>query len=81
MINKLHLQQPLLLIVLGIAIYVSDKLFNENNLSLSSFALALAGALLVLGSALFLYPVVFAKKADPEGKKVELMPLPEDEKK
>lgn len=75
MLKVLKLQKAVYAIILGILLLIAAQLMRENKIEGSSFVLGLAGAFFIIGALLFLYPILFAKKVDNEGKKVELTPV------
>lgn len=74
MIKNLKLRKAVIAIVLGVAALIVAKLMEAYRVTGHEFVLAISGVLLILGSLIFLYPILFAKKADKDGKHVELKP-------
>ncbi|MDQ7948890.1 MAG: isoleucyl-tRNA synthetase [Pedobacter sp.] len=75
MIKVLKLQKAVIAIVIGIVALIVAKIMSSRHISGSTFVLTLAGICFIVGALLFLYPILFAKKVDPDGKKVELEPV------
>ncbi len=78
MLKTLKLKKAVIAIVLGVAALIVAKLMEAYRVSGHQFVLAMSGVLLILGSLIFLYPIIFAKKADKDGKHVELKPVAKD---
>jgi uncharacterized YccA/Bax inhibitor family protein len=78
MLKTLKLKKAVIAIVLGVAALIVAKLMEAYRVSGHQFVLAMSGVLLILGSLIFLYPIIFAKKADRDGKHVELKPVAKD---
>ncbi|MBY0543718.1 MAG: hypothetical protein K2P75_09960, partial [Sphingobacteriaceae bacterium] len=55
------------------------QIMSAKEITGDQFVLGLAGVFFIIGSLMFLYPILFAKKADNGGKKVELQPIAKDE--
>lgn len=75
MLKVLKLQKAVIVIILGVLTLIVSQMMSKNKVNESNFVLGLSGALLIMGALLFLYPILFAKKADPEGEHVELKPV------
>jgi drug/metabolite transporter superfamily protein YnfA len=74
MIKVLRLQKGVIAIILGVLALVAAQLMSSRHMKGSDVVLAISGVLLIIGALIFLYPIVFAKKIDSEGAKVELKP-------
>lgn len=72
MIKALKLQKAVVIIVLGLVALILTQLFHFESIKMYKTLLGISGALLIIGALLFLYPILFAKKLDSEGKVVEL---------
>ena len=79
MIKVLKLQKAVYLIVLGILAVVVAQIMGAKEITGDQFVLGLAGVFFIIGSLMFLYPILFAKKAANGGKKVELQPIAKDD--
>ncbi|RZK43565.1 MAG: isoleucyl-tRNA synthetase [Pedobacter sp.] len=75
MVRILKLQKAVYIIILGILTLIAAHVMSENKVDGSNFVMGASGALFMIGSLMFLYPILFAKKTDTEGDKVELQPL------
>ena len=75
MIKLLKLQKAVYLIVLGILAVVIAQIMSAKEINGAQFVLAISGVFFIMGSIMFLYPILFAKKVDNEGEKVELQPI------
>ena len=75
MIKQLRLRKAVIIVILGIVALIVAKVMEANRVEGKSIALGISGGLLILGALLFLYPILFAKKVDMDGKKVELQPV------
>lgn len=75
MIKDLKLTKAVIAIVLGIVALIAAKIMEENKTEGMGIVLGISGALFIIGALLFLYPIIFAKKADKDGKKVVLRPV------
>lgn len=75
MIKILKLQKAIYVIILGVLTLIAAQIMRSNDVKGSSFVLGASGALLIIGALIFLYPILFAKKVDVDGKKVELQPV------
>ena len=75
MLKVLKLQKAVYVIILGILALIAAQIMSENKVSGSSFVLGVSGFFLIIGALMFLYPILFAKKVDLEGEKVELQPM------
>ena len=69
MIKLLKLRKAVYLIVLGVLAVIAAQIMNVKEISGAQFVLGIAGALFIIGSLMFLYPILFAKKVDGDGKK------------
>ena len=78
MIRVLKLQKAVYLIILGILAVVASQIMAVNEIQGAEFVLGFAGVFFIIGSFMFLYPILFAKKIDNDGKKVELQPIEKD---
>ncbi|WP_461788467.1 isoleucyl-tRNA synthetase [Pedobacter sp.] len=74
MVRKLKLKKAVIAIVLGVLALVAAKIMEAYRVTGHHFVLTVSGVLLILGSLILLYPILFAKKADKDGKHVELQP-------
>lgn len=81
MIKVLKLQKAIYLIVLGILAVVVAQIMSAKEITGDQFVLEIAGAFFIVGSLMFLYPILFAKKVANDGKKVELQPVTKDDTK
>ncbi len=79
MIKVLKLQKAVYLIVLGILALIAAQIMSAKEIIGDQFVLGIAGVFFIVGSLLFLYPILFAKKVDNHGKQVELQPVTKDE--
>lgn len=78
MIKYLKLQKAVYAVVLGVVALIVAQVVRANNGNGANFILGLSGALFMVGSALFLYPILFAKKTQDHDGEVELTPLVEN---
>ena len=78
MIRLLKLQKAVYLIVLGILAVVVAQIMSAKEINGAQFVLGVSGVFFIIGSIMFLYPIMFAKKIDNEGEKVELQPIAKD---
>lgn len=78
MIKVLKLRKAVIAIVLGIVALVAARVMYSNKVEGSNMVLGISGLLLIIGALMFLYPILFAKKVDNEGEKVELKPIGEE---
>ncbi|KQC00455.1 hypothetical protein [Pedobacter sp. Hv1] len=78
MIKVLKLRKAVIAIFLGIVALIAARIMYSNKLAGSDVVLGISGVLLIVGALLFLYPILFAKKVDREGAKVELKPIGEE---
>jgi len=78
MLKVLKLQKAVYLLILGIIALIVAQVMKTNEVEGSSFALGISGVFFIIGALLFLYPILFAKKADQDGKNVELQPMGEE---
>jgi len=74
MIKHLKLTKAIVAVVLGIVALIAAKIMEANKVEGNQAVLAISGILFIASALIFLYPIVFAKKADRDGKKVELKP-------
>jgi len=74
MIKNLKLTKAVVAIALGIVALIVAKIMEAYKVSGNQLVLAVSGVLLIIGALIFLYPILFAKKADKDGKNVELQP-------
>ncbi|RZJ19985.1 MAG: isoleucyl-tRNA synthetase [Acinetobacter sp.] len=79
MIKVLRLKKGVIAIVLGIIALIAAQIMSSKHIEGSNVVLGFSGGLLILGSLIFLYPILFAKKVDNEGEEVELKPAAKDE--
>lgn len=76
MIRKLKLNKAVWLLVLGVIIMVIAQILDANHTKGNKTLLAIAGLLFIAGAFMLIYPVLFAKKIDEQGKDiVELTPV------
>ena len=75
MIRVLKLQKAVYLIILGILTVVVSQIMSAKEIKGAQFVLGISGVCFIIGSLMFLYPILFAKKVDNDGKKVELQPM------
>ncbi|HTM99384.1 MAG TPA: hypothetical protein VL088_11595 [Pedobacter sp.] len=75
MLKVLKLQKAVYVIILGILALIAAQIMSENKIAQSNLVLGISGALLIIGALMFLYPILFAKKVDADGEKVELQPI------
>ncbi|WP_199118419.1 isoleucyl-tRNA synthetase [Pedobacter sp. ASV28] len=75
MIKDLKLKKAIIVIVLGIVALIVAKIMEEYRLAGHNIVLAISGVLLIVGALISIYPILFAKKVDKDGKKVELQPV------
>jgi hypothetical protein len=79
MIKVLKLKKGVIAIVLGIFALIAAQIMSSKRIDGSNIVLGFSGGFLILGSLIFLYPILFAKKIDNEGEEVELKPVAKDE--
>ncbi|RZK57170.1 MAG: isoleucyl-tRNA synthetase [Pedobacter sp.] len=79
MIKVLRLKKGVIAIVLGIILLIVAQVMSGKHIDGSNIVLGFSGGFLILGSLIFLYPILFAKKVDNEGEEVELKPAAKDE--
>lgn len=60
---------------LGIVALIVAKVMESSRTDGNQIVLAIAGVLFIGSAIIFLYPILFAKKADKDGKSVELKPV------
>lgn len=75
MIKHLKLTKAVVAIALGIVALIVAKIMEASRVSGNQIVLGVAGALFIVGALMFLYPIVFAKKAGKDGDDVELKPV------
>ncbi|WP_410219853.1 isoleucyl-tRNA synthetase [Pedobacter sp.] len=76
MIKKLKLNKAVWLLILGVLIMVIAQILDAAHTRGGKTLLAVAGVLFITGAFMLLYPVLFAKKIDEQGKDiVELTPV------
>lgn len=75
MIKHLKLTKAIVAIALGIVALVVAKIMEAYKVNGNQILLAISGVLFIIGALIFLYPILFAKKADKDGKNVELKPV------
>ncbi|RZL46541.1 MAG: isoleucyl-tRNA synthetase [Pedobacter sp.] len=75
MIKALRLRKGVIAIFLGIAALIAAQIMSSKHIDGSNIVLGFSGGFLILGSLIFLYPILFAKKVDSEGDNVELKPV------
>jgi hypothetical protein len=75
MIKHLKLQKALYAVILGVMCLIASQVMHKLDVKGANFMLGFSGAMLIIGAFLFLYPILFAKKVDIDGKKVELEPI------
>lgn len=74
MIRHLKLTKAIVAMVLGIIALIAAKIMESNRTEGNQIVLGIAGVLFIVSALIFLYPILFAKKADRDGKSVELKP-------
>lgn len=74
MIKHLKLTKAIVAMVLGIVALIAAKIMESNRTEGNQIVLGIAGTLFIASALIFLYPILFAKKADKDGKSVELKP-------
>lgn len=75
MIKALRLRKGVIAIILGIIALIVAQIMSSKHIENSNIVLAISGVLLIVGSLVLLYPILFAKKVDNEGEVVELKPV------
>jgi len=75
MLKVLKLQKAVYVIILGILTLIAAQIMSKNKVDGSGLLLGISGVFLIIGSLMFLYPILFAKKVDGEGENVELQPM------
>ncbi|WAC41357.1 isoleucyl-tRNA synthetase [Pedobacter sp. SL55] len=75
MIKHLKLTKAVVAMALGIVALIVAKIMENYKMEGNQVALFVAGVLFIASALVFLYPIVFAKKADKDGKSVELQPV------
>ena len=79
MIKVLRLKKGVIAIVLGIILLIVAQVMSSKHIDGSNIVLGFSGGFLILGSLIFLYPILFAKKVNNEGEEVELKPAAKEE--
>lgn len=79
MIKHLKLTKAIVAIVLGIIALIAAKIMEANRADGNQILLTISGVLFIVAALIFLYPIIFAKKADKDGKKVELKPAAKED--
>jgi hypothetical protein len=74
MIKILRLKKGVIAIILGVIALIVAQIMSSKHIESSNIVLSISGILLILGSLVLLYPILFAKKIDNEGEEVELKP-------
>ena len=80
MIKHLKLTKAVVAMALGIVALIAAKIMENYKIDGHQIVLFIAGILFIASAVIFLYPIIFAKKADKNGKKVELQPVEVDSK-
>lgn len=75
MIKALKLQKGIVVIIFGVIALVISQVMSSKHSEGSSYVLALSGVFFIFGALVLIYPILFAKKVDPDGDKVELEPV------
>ncbi len=75
MIKDLKLQKAVYAIILAVIAFIASLIMGNADIEGSNIVLTISGALLIIGSLMFLYPIMFAKKVAAEEDKVELQPM------
>lgn len=78
MIQHLKLHKAIIAIALGVLALVVAKIMEANKVKGEGVALSISGVLFIIGALMFLYPILFAKKVDTEGRSVRLKPIEKD---
>lgn len=76
MIRVLKLRNAVIAIILGVLALIASQIMSSQRVDGSKVMLTVSGVLLIIGSLLFIYPILFAKKVDADEEKVELKPVP-----
>ena len=76
MIRVLKLRNAVYAVILGVVALIAAQVMSSQRIDGSKIVLGISGALFIIGAFLFLFPIIFAKKADADEKEVELKPLP-----
>lgn len=74
MIKQLRLTKGVILVIIGVLALIAATIMEANSIEGHRLVLGISGGTLILGALIFLYPILFAKKIDMDGKKVELQP-------
>jgi len=75
MIKHLKLTKAVVAMALGIVALIAAKIMESHRIDGNQIVLSIAGVLFIASAFIFLYPIVFAKSADKDGKNVELTPV------
>lgn len=75
MIKALKLRKAVVAIAIGIFALVAAQIMTAYNVDGNRVVLGVSGVCFIIGSILFLYPILFAKKVDKDGEEVELRPV------
>ena len=78
MIKVLRLKKGIIAIVLAVIAFIAAQVMSSNHADGSNTVLGVSGGLLILGSLIFLYPILFAKKTENNDEEVELKPINKD---
>jgi len=78
MIKNLKLTKAVIVIVLGAIALIIARVMDTYKIEGARVVLGISGGLLIIGALIFLYPILFAKKADKDGKQVELQPAAQE---
>lgn len=78
MIKHLKLTKAIVAMVLGLLALIAAKVLEAYKMDGDQALLSLAGIFFIASAIIFLYPIVFAKKADKFGRSVELEPFAND---
>lgn len=79
MIKHLKLTKAIVAIALGIVALIAAKVMEDSKIDGNQVVLAISGVLFIAAALIFLYPILFAKKADKDGKNVELKPVAKED--
>lgn len=75
MIKHLKLTKAIVAIALGILALIAAKIMEIYKVGGNKLVLAVSGVFFIVGALISLYPILFATKADKDGKNVELKPI------
>lgn len=75
MLRVLKLKKAVYIIILGVLALAAAQIMMARKVEGSSLVLGISGAFLIIGALMLIYPIVFAKRVDADGKKVELQPI------